>query len=71
MIQQKAAYFYAKMYHNKKFKASSGYAQKFVRRFDFRRRKLCGEKVSSDVDASINFKKKIRDLIKEKNLFFK
>ena len=68
MIQRKSLQLFGKIYPSGSFKGSKGYAFRFLSRNDFRPRKICGEKVSSNFDAAIKFKQQFRELIQKEGL---
>ena len=68
LLQEKSKFFHAKLYHESGFKGSRGYASNFLERNYFRRRKISGEKASSDIEAALAFKKKFREFILEHQL---
>jgi hypothetical protein len=51
ILRTKARYFYEEITGKKDFLASSGWLDKFKLRHGIRHLKICGEKVSSDVEA--------------------
>jgi Tc5 transposase DNA-binding domain len=65
---EKAKFFYRNITGKDDFQASAGWLQKFKKRFGIRQLTVCGESLSSDLDAVVPFIEKLRKIIQERNL---
>lgn len=68
ILRAKAKQFYEQITGKKDFLASSGWLDKFKLRHGIRFLKVCGEKLSSNVDAIIPFQKKLKSVVDEMKL---
>lgn len=68
LLRTKAKHFYERITQKDDFLASSGWLDKFKKRHGIRFLKVCGEKLSSDVNAITPFQEKFRDVVQEMGL---
>lgn len=68
ILRQKARNFYENITGKSDFLASSGWLDKFRQRHGIRFLKVCGERLSSNVDAVLPFKQEFMKIVKEMDL---
>lgn len=68
LLRTKAKHFYERITQKDDFLASSGWLDKFKKRHGIRFLKVCGEKLSSDVNAITPFQEKFRAVVLEMDL---
>jgi hypothetical protein len=68
ILHTKAKYFYKDITGNEDFSASSGWMDKFKSRYGIRHLKICGEKISSNLNAVKPFQEKFLNIVQKTQL---
>lgn len=68
MLQEKAIYFCQKMKEDDNFSASTGWLNRWKKRYGVRQMTICGEKLSADFEAANEFRTELNNLMVNENL---